>query len=218
MDGPHDLGGKQGFGPVETDETDEPFHHDWEARMWGLSRCGGVSDWTIDWWRHIRELIDPVDYLDRPYFDSWAQTELAAYIDSGVISLDELASGKADRTDPRTPSVLTVEDALNANRRSDTRFSREIDDEPIFNVGDTVRAVAFGHGGHTRLPAYVRGRPGKVEAQRGAHLLPDDGARGVEKAEHLYSVCFQASDLWAEEHGRRDRIYLDLWESYLDPA
>ena len=32
MDGIHDLGGKQGYGPIDVDEVDTPFHHDWEAR------------------------------------------------------------------------------------------------------------------------------------------------------------------------------------------
>ncbi len=71
MDGPHDLGGKQGYGPIEVNEPDVAFHHDWEGRMWGLARSAGAPGVTIDWWRHVRELIDPVDYLSRPYFDSW---------------------------------------------------------------------------------------------------------------------------------------------------
>ena len=33
MDGIHDLGGVEGFGPVEV-EPDEPwFHHEWERRV-----------------------------------------------------------------------------------------------------------------------------------------------------------------------------------------
>ena len=80
MDSVHDLGGKQGYGAIDVDEPEVPFKHEWEGRMWGISSCSGSSDWTIDWWRHVREAIDPVDYLTRPYFDSWAQTELAAYV------------------------------------------------------------------------------------------------------------------------------------------
>ena len=41
MDGIHDLGGLDGFGPVEV-EPDEPvFHEDWERRMFRLSRRPG---------------------------------------------------------------------------------------------------------------------------------------------------------------------------------
>lgn len=35
MDGPHDLGGKEGFGPIQVDEPDAAFHKEWEGRMWG---------------------------------------------------------------------------------------------------------------------------------------------------------------------------------------
>jgi len=80
MDGIHDLGGKQGYGPVEVDENDVPFHHEWEGREWGISRSARVPGINIDWWRHCRELIMPEDYLGRPYFDSWAQTDFATYL------------------------------------------------------------------------------------------------------------------------------------------
>ena len=39
MDGVHDLGGVQGFGPIDIDRDERPFHHDWEARMWGLNEA-----------------------------------------------------------------------------------------------------------------------------------------------------------------------------------
>jgi len=51
-------------------EPQEPFHHAWEARMWAIARNARADDWTIDWWRHIRERIDPADYLTRPLFRS----------------------------------------------------------------------------------------------------------------------------------------------------
>ena len=31
------------------------------------------------------------------------------------------------------------------------------------------------------------------------------------------SVVFEAKDLWPEAGGKRDRVFLDLWESYLEP-
>jgi hypothetical protein len=41
MDGVHDLGGMQGFGPVER-EVDEPvFHAAWEAAVVAMMRAGG---------------------------------------------------------------------------------------------------------------------------------------------------------------------------------
>jgi hypothetical protein len=65
MDSVHDLGGKQGHGPIDVHEPVEPFHADWEARAWAISKgIGGTPpDITIDWWRHVRESTIPADYL-----------------------------------------------------------------------------------------------------------------------------------------------------------
>ena len=74
----------------------------------------------------------------------------------------------------------------------------------------------MGATGHTRLPAYVRGRVGVIHAHHGAHVLPDASARGEERPEHLYSVAFSADALWPEASGRAEKVFLDLWESYLE--
>ena len=85
MDSIHDLGGRQGFGPIDTAEPHEPFHAQWEARLLGIVRAmSRPPGWTIDRFRFARESIAPVDYLTRPYYDQWLQTYAALLIDSGV--------------------------------------------------------------------------------------------------------------------------------------
>jgi nitrile hydratase len=69
---------------------------------------------------------------------------------------------------------------------------------------------------HTRLPGYARGKPGIIHAHHGAHIFADSSARGDESAQHLYSVVFDACDLWFEAENSKDRVFLDLWESYLE--
>ena len=90
MDGVHDLGGEEGYGPVQVDYVSEPFDKEWEGREWGIAQCARTPNMTIDWWRYCRELIMPEDYLSRPYLDSWAQTDFATYIEAGWISLEEI--------------------------------------------------------------------------------------------------------------------------------
>jgi len=68
------------------------------------------------------------------------------------------------------------------------------------------------------MPGYVRGKGGIIFAHHGGHVFPDASARGEEKAEHLYTVSFAAPDLWPQAEGRRDRVSVDLWESYLERA
>ncbi len=216
MDGVHDLGGKEGFGPIDVDEPEEPFHEPWEGRMWGIANTTGAPDWTIDWWRHVRELIDSADYLTRPYFDQWMQTQTAAMIDSGIFTLNELVAGSGEATVQPGGAAVGLEEVLAADACLACDFSRRIDAPPRFAPGDAVRTLSMGATGHTRLPAYARGRSGTIHAHHGAHLVPDAGARGEERAEHIYSVVFDAAELWPEAAGRRDRVFLDLWESYLE--
>jgi nitrile hydratase subunit beta len=217
MDGIHDLGGRQGFGPVDVHEPEEPFHQPWEGRVHGMARgMSRPADWSIDWFRHCRELIEPVDYLTRPYYDQWLQTYAAMLVNSGVATVEELASGKAKSAAPDLAPPMAPAAVAEA-KRAVARFDRP-GAAPAFAPGDAVRAKDHGVPGHTRLPAYARGRKGRIEASHGAHILPDASAQGAARAEPLYTVGFDAAELWPEAAGRRERIFLDLWESYLERA
>ena len=73
--------------------------------------------------------------------------------------------------------------------------------------------------GHTRLPRYVRGRAGRIAAIHGAHVFPDSSAAGRgEDPRWLYSVAFDAEEIWGPEARAGDEIFLDLWEPYLERA
>jgi nitrile hydratase subunit beta len=218
MDSMHDLGGRQGFGPIATDERDEPFHAPWEARILGIVRAmSRPPGWTIDRFRFARESIAPVDYLTRPYYDQWFQTYAALLVDSGVATVAEIASGKSAGKPSGLASPMTAE-AVGTAKRVMSRYDRPLDRAPRFAVGDHVVTRRDGAPGHTRLPLYARGRQGMVEHYHGAHVLPDRNVDGEGHAEPLYTVSFAAFELWPEAEGRRDRVYLDLWESYLAPA
>ncbi len=218
MDGVHDLGGREGFGPIDVDEPEVAFHHHWEGRMWGISKSTRQPDWTIDWWRHVRELIDPIDYLSRPYFDSWAQTQIAAFIDSGVFTLAEIVAGKSATAPIAQTETMTAAEVIAAGRSQASWYDRDIDQAAAFQVGDPVCTKRLTIRHHTRLPAYVRGKPGVIHAHHGAHVFADLSAQGTEQGQHLYSVVFDAGDLWLEATASKDRIFVDLWESYLEPA
>ena len=217
MDGIHDLGGKQGFGPVDVGEEEVAFHADWEGRMWAIAQCSSGHDgWTIDWWRHCRELIDPVDYLARPYFDSWMQTYTATYIDSGTLSLEEIIEAKSTTPLFEPPPARNVEEVLSDIQSQGISFEQALSQAPRFSAGDqvTTRQLVTSH--HTRLPAYARGKPGVIHCHHGAHIFADSSAQGNEYPQHIYSVVFEARDLWPEAQHNKDRVFLDLWESYLE--
>lgn len=218
MDGVHDLGGRQGFGPVDVHEAEVPFHHAWEGRVLGIVRSfTRPANWSLDWFRHVRELIEPADYLSRPYYDQWLQTYAAMMVDSGAATVAEIASGHAARPLSGLPPPKGPE-TVAAGKRFVMRYDREATAPPAFAVGTRVHAKAAGIAGHTRLPAYVRGHLGTVVAFRGTHVLPDTNLADDGPAEPLYTVAFAAADLWPEAAASRDRVHVDLWESYLEPA
>ena len=221
MDGIHDLGGKQGYGPIDVDEEETAFHYEWEGREWGIAQCARTPGITIDWWRHCRELIMPEDYLGRPYFDSWAQTDISTYIEAGWVALEDVDRGVMNSGAPiegEPLPAMTVEEVLDEDRAHAMRFDAEIDAPPAFAAGQAVITASHGHAGHSRLPQYARGRQGVIHAHHGAHVFPDRSAEGDEFHQHCYSVVFSAAELWPEAAGSRDKVYLDLWESYLSLA
>ncbi|CAN5309655.1 nitrile hydratase subunit beta [soil metagenome] len=217
MDGIHDLGGREGYGPVDAGEKEEAFHAPWEARMFGIARClTRAPDWNIDWFRHCRELIEPPEYLNRAYFDQWMTAYTAMIVNSGMATVAEVASGKAAGAlagvkAPAGPSSVATA------KKAEVKYQRKATADPRFTAGAAVRTASHGHSGHTRLPAYARGRLGTIESYHGFHPLPDAHAHLKPGAEPLYTVAFARAELWPDELLQRGTVYLDLWESYLEP-
>ncbi len=93
-----------------------------------------------------------------------------------------------------------------------------------FAAGDAVVVRNLNPAGHTRAPRYIRGKRGEIARDQGVFIFPDSNAMGQGKApRHLYSVRFEGAEVWgAEVWGAdgpaREALYLDLWDSYLEPA
>lgn len=218
MDGIHDLGGRQGFGHVETDEPEEAFHSDWEARAYGIVRAmAKPKAWTLDRFRFTREQIEPADYLTRPYYDQWLQSYAAMMIESGIANVDEIASGKTQGGKPDLGPPAKPDNIASEEKAAAVTFDRAYDKPFGFAAGQKVRTKAHVHGGHTRLPGYARGQRGVVVHVRGAFVFPDKAAEGIEEVQPLYTVAFDADELWPGE-GHEHLVHMDLWESYLEPA
>ncbi|MFG3494413.1 hypothetical protein [Streptomyces sp. NPDC047928] len=68
----NDVGGMQGFGPIDTTDDTEPFHADWEARVFAVNRAliaAGVID--LDEFRDAIETMPTADYLAASYYERW---------------------------------------------------------------------------------------------------------------------------------------------------
>ena len=78
MDGIHDLGGMHGFGPVEADPAERGFHAPWEPHVVACMEAGLAWPlFTIDEFRHSRERLPPVRYVEASYFEQWLDAVLS---------------------------------------------------------------------------------------------------------------------------------------------
>lgn len=209
MNGAHDLGGKQGFGPINPEpESEEPlFHADWERRVFALTLATGMlGQWNIDESRFARERQHPVDYLRHSYYENWLEGVGKLLQEKGLLD-----------SDPAKLSQLAVPDAAAAEKILFSGGPTLMADAkpPQFAPGDRVRVTRRRESGHTRMPAYVQGAEGRIEAHYGSHVFPDTNARGERKGEHLYSVSFSGEQLWGTG-AEVELVLVDLWEPYLE--
>ncbi len=119
--------------------------------------------------------------------------------------------------------VLKAKDVAAVLRRG---APASVDEDVVarFAAGDTVVVRNLNPAGHTRAPRYIRGKRGVIARDYGVFIFPDSNAMGQGKApQHLYSLRFEGAEVWGPEADpspapRREAIYLDLWDSYLEPA
>jgi nitrile hydratase beta subunit len=207
VNGAHDMGGMHGFGPVVVEEDEPIFHADWErttaSTLFGLLSTGWFA---VDQLRRNIERQDPADYLAQSYYERWLVSLAAMVTEAGLVTEDELSSGRPDTEAPPLPDS------------SWSHIPAPPTDAPLFSLGDRVRARMRQPTAHTREPRYVRGRVGVVEHHYGGEPLPELAGEGIRREEHLYRVRFEARELWGAKAHTHDSVYIDLVESYLEVA
>lgn len=219
MNGPHDLGGQMGFGPVAPERDEAYFHAGWEKRALGVTlAAGAMGAWTLDESRHMRECLHPADYYSSSYYEIWIKALERLLARHGFVGAAELETGEASPGGTAPKRVLKAADVPAVLARGGP-CDRPVEAAPRFAVGQTVRARNMHPTGHTRLPRYVRGRTGTVEAVHGGFVLPDSNAHGGgESPQRLYTVVFAGRELWGEAADPALSVSIDAWESYLEPA
>lgn len=222
MNGIHDMGGMHGFGPVEREENEPVFHHPWEGRVFGISRAMPVP--IPGGSRNNIEQMDPIHYLTSSYYEKWLHSRIKGLIDAGVLTEAELEERTVfyrhhpEAPVPRRQDPERVQQVLTGLRTHRSPCC-DVDLQPTFRLGDAVRVRNMHPPGHTRLPRYVRGKRGVVARFYGFHALQDALPPGVEAPpQPVYAVRFDAQELWGESAEAHSVVYLDMWESYLEPA
>jgi nitrile hydratase len=217
MNGVHDMGGQQGMGPVRYEKDEPVFHASWEGRIYALNRAMRAwRKWSLDTDRHALETMAPLDYLRMSYYERWAKRLEEQLVSYGIVTRDELQSGKPAPGSVRATPVFTLATASRWLNRG-IASSHEPAVRPLFKVGQRVRARNINPTGHTRLPRYARGKTGVVTRDHGVYVFPDTNAHFQgEKRQHVYSVRFTARELWGDGASQRDSVYIDMWDDYLE--
>ena len=204
MDGIHDLGGKQGFGPVRHVPEAPAFHAAWEKRvnaMYALAVRLGV--FNMDEYRHAIERMAPRHYLTAGYYERTLTSLATLCVEKGLVTRDELERRAAGAFPLAGPSASGRTNAPERER---------------FRIGDRVRAKGDAVPGHVRLPAYVRGKVGVIVGESPPYPFPDAEAHGVvSDPEPTYDVRFDSRDLWP---GSADDafVHVGVFQSYLERA
>jgi nitrile hydratase len=223
VNGIHDLGGMHGFGPVVIEPDEPAFHYPWERRAFAITLAAGyLGAWNIDQSRAMRERLPATAYLGTRYYGVWLYGLERLLNDCGLVTDEDRA---ARRQDPATPVVRVEGARVLAGRDvkrvlANPRASRSEDEvAPRYRVGNQVRTRNINPVGHTRLPRYARGKRGLITADYGLWIFADSMGNNLgPDPQHVYSVRFEAHELWGEGVRAGDAVYVDLWDDHLEPA
>jgi nitrile hydratase subunit beta len=89
----NDVGGMEGFGPVDPVDDPEPFHVDWEARVYALNTAllrAGI--YNLDEFRDAIERMPPTAYLEASYYERWFTAMRTLLAEKGVLDAAQLES------------------------------------------------------------------------------------------------------------------------------
>ena len=220
MNGVHDMGGMQGFGPIRPEKNEPVFHARWEGRMQAIwSALGAWRKWNGDFGRQTREFLPPAEYLALQLLPIALRAgrgvarRVAAWSRAPRSKADGQRKGRRRRS-RRSPPARSRRGLPSGNPKR-----RDVAVAPTFQAGQRVRARNINPPTHTRLPRYARGKLGIIERDHGVFVFPDSNAQGLgEKPQHVYSVRFAARELWGEQAKPKDTVIVAMWDDYLEPA
>jgi nitrile hydratase beta subunit len=207
MDGIHDLGGMEGFGEIVVEQNEPVFHERWEGQAFALNivAIGLLRKYNTAEYRHALERMSPTDYLNASYYERVLTSVASLLVEKGLISESKLVSSVSGHYPLSRPNAKVEDDG------------KVTQDTAKFSVGDRVQVRNIHTPGHTRMPAYVRGRKGEIIHVAPYFSFPDNAAHeNTFRKEPTYHVMFTGSELWNDDEANSDTVVVDLWESYLE--
>lgn len=201
MDGFHDLGGRQGFGPVVRQGHADPFHSEAEIRiaaMWVRMLRHGT--YNMDEYRHAIERMEPRHYVTASYYERTFTAVASLCVERGVFSAAELSAAVGFEVPLSRPS-------------REGRVGEE--NLPEISVGDRVRVKDDFVPGHIRMPGYIRGKEGVVVGMSPPYPYPDAHGHGLASAwQRTFDVRFSSRHLWPDAAEESD-VQVGVFHGYL---
>lgn len=217
MNGIHDMGGLHWLGSVNVEKDEPVFHARWEGRIFAMTQVlDRTGIYNLDEHRHEIELMHPARYLDDGYYGRWLFAMESILHRKNILRHDELDAKIAGREPAEADRVRNWPLPAEQHIRWGAWRKEEVV-TPKFRQGDRVRVHNHQPSGHTRLPAYLRGKVGEVSiVNEQAWIYPDTRAhnRG-EKVQSVYNVSFLASEVWGDAAEPNAKLRVDLSEDYL---
>ena len=221
---PHDMGGVRDFGPIKRDKNEDVFHELWESKVFAINLVLGPQ--RIHDPQGLRSSIENLDretYLHASYYKRWLLAIEGALDRTGLVTQQELQAKTTFYRDspeaqiPRREDPVLLKKLTTAMTTSRPPHHHKSETAPRFQAGDLIKVRTQTTAGHSRLPGYVRGKIGMVQRVHGIHKFQDFSPDGTSLGgpQPLYSVRFEALELWGPSAGTNESVYIDLWESYL---
>jgi hypothetical protein len=93
-------------------------------------------------------------------------------------------------------------------------------EKPIFQPGDQIRILTRAPIGHYRVPIYLRGKKGTVEAviEPAAVDNEEEGyGRNAGSKLHYYRIALPMTEIWPDYVGSpRDGLRIEVFETWLE--
>jgi len=219
MNGMHDVGGMDGFGPIIREKNEPFFHTDWERRIYAIaSAIPYPLNYGDDQFRREIERIPPAQYLNASYYELWFYSTLSLLEEHNVLS-----KGDLDTHAPGEPATEFVEGVVRVKEVAATILAgastrADIAEVPqAFAVGDRVRVKNNHPYHHHRAPRYIRSLVGKIVIDHGVFNFADSNSeyRG-DCPQHVYAVEFSGRELWGEDAEEGTSVTIDLFETYVE--
>lgn len=93
-------------------------------------------------------------------------------------------------------------------------------EEPLFHPGDRIRILTRCPVGHYRVPTYLRGKTGSVEAvilPAGIDNEEEAYGRNAGSKLHYYRLAFAMTEIWPDYSGSpQDGLRIEVFETWLE--